>query len=213
MSTFFRPAIVPPIPIYPPAGVLPPYDPAGNLRLVGCDTSVNLTTGLCVPDVLWALPCFEKEGSILSKIGIRRTGWGSWVRVGIYSDEDLRRVPNKRLVNCPELHMDAPIVGLNYFTANPLPYTFVYTGIYWYVILFSTNITLQVISDTLFKNEMIGYSDPNLLAGLAQQVVGIQAAFPYADLPDPFPAAMTLLLQTGGLSVPAIFRQYAKIGA
>lgn len=211
MSSFFRPAIVPPIPIYPAFGTQAPYGADEAMLICGFDNRYFTPIARNIPqDILFAYPQFEKEGSIISRFAIRKAGaWPCNSRVGIYKDLGTNRVPGALLADFGT--KDTTNTGVNYWTAAPLPYTIPTTGIYWYVMVDDQSLNVIMISPfDAVNSEMLGWKLTG--GGNYDKVGGLQSPFVFAALPDPFPLAGIAPIIIGNDNCPALWRSYVKIG-
>jgi len=184
--------------------VIPPHalgnHSGGSLHLIGSACgSATLSTGK-----LWAIPCFERKGSIINCIAVRRTAACAGVHIGIYSDLGSQRVPNQLIIDSGELNIC--YYPMQYWYASPLPFTIPYTGVFWFAMTIAGNM-LMVTNDGLI--DLLGWIDPHLGGDAMQPIFGVSAPFTYGSLPASFPSPITMEITNG--HVPAMWKGYTAV--
>jgi hypothetical protein len=189
---------------YAAAGTYAPYVD-GNLLVVGYGGPVTFSTGVIKKDSLFAFPVYETVGTVITSIAVRySSGAVVNVRAGIYSDSGLNRVPNLLIADFGTITIGNAINSLNYWNTPPLPFKFRYSGVYWFVLVFSGDVTVKTI--TVGKNSFLGYDDPHTLNCDVTQIQCLAAGFTYGPLPQSFSGIKHIVLSGGG--IPAMFKTY-----
>ena len=213
MSGFFRPSNIPPIPEYPISGDSNPYGFNIGLPVSKNMLTTNYYAANPTADVLFAVPAFEKSGSIIDQFAVM-TGqacFGAALRIGIYSDATRR--PAALLADFGIWNIGA-ISGLAFLSSAPLPFTFPVAGTYWYVMLIDSSSGGSRMSTpaTVQPNEILGCEEHHS-GGLFGYInpLSVQAPhlFSAPGLPAIFPISTS---HTSVESMPFLWRRYSKIG-
>ena len=181
-------------------GSTAPYNPSA-LHPCGSIRSADITVQTIPTGTLWAFPCYEKRGSVISKLAVRRNSGGANGRAGIYSDLGTNRLPNSLLADLGSTTL-SPSNGLTYWTAN---YTIPSSGVYWYVVTVDNGLPMSGVVDL---DGLLGFYEDGSPNPSITKIICIKSSFVYGTLPSTFPTPSLCLF---GELVPLLLRTYTSL--
>lgn len=216
MSSYFKPSIVPPIPVYPVFGsVNPPYEfSIGQpYRDDMCDQGEG--NRVMPENKLYAVPVFEKEGSVIDQLSVfdlLAVGAPQFIRIGIYADSN--RLPSNLLFDSGLWNIGT--AGIVSTMMHNLPFTIPATGTYWLVMIFPGGLSVNgvhIVTNAIPKlHRTLGTFVHHAGAQFGYEVMMALTA-PYlngnVDLPVLFP--LSAIIPTTE-NIPYLWRRYSKIG-